>query len=132
MKITSISKYEIPGFPFEGYLWKSNSSSPEIIDNRLVTPSELEDLPFVVEGLLFSEKERVSIRIVHLDGHYRIARMDLSEIPDEFEIYQLDKIKFIDKQALKLYQHFELLPDPVFPDNETWQPTWSAFIGFKS
>jgi CRISPR type III-associated protein (TIGR04423 family) len=134
MKIKSINKNKIPPLEYEGYLWLSNAKEPIVFDAKNITGDDLEELPFVIEGLLYAAKENISIRITNIDGEYRIAKMTLSEEKLlEIQEYTLNKNKFGSKGAIKIYQHYEEKADPVMRDD--WmvlQPTWFAFVGFKN
>ncbi|MCR9290709.1 MAG: TIGR04423 family type III CRISPR-associated protein [Bacteroidetes bacterium] len=132
MNIKLISKKDIPPFQYEGYLWYSDDKKPRILNGASVSESDLEDLPFVVEGLLYAENEQVSIRITNIDGVYHIAKMTLSNISKETQRFALDKSKFPNETALRIYQHYEAKADPGLGDDwQVLQPAWFAFLGFQ-
>ena len=77
---------------YEGYLWWSDSSTPEVIDgNRklpitfdeqystLLSPSATQK-PFIVEGNLWDVSNRVSIYIKYVDGEYIVRRVDTAAL----------------------------------------------------
>lgn len=120
---------ELPHHAFTGWLWYSDKTKPKSLENEKISAADFTDLPFIVEGMLWCEAERVSLRITCVDGEYCITQM---QIPSgaKTKSYYADK-NLIGGQKIKMYQHFEALPDALFPDMKVLTPTWSAFVGFE-
>ncbi|MDA8972508.1 TIGR04423 family type III CRISPR-associated protein [bacterium] len=128
-KITDIQS--IPNYDYEGYLWYSDANQPEIFEGKKFTPDQLTTLPFVVEGMLYAAKEKVSIRIVNIDGAYRISKVTLDNIPKELVTEYFAKKEFGEFIKIKMYQHWEEKEDIINNNRPVLSATWSAFIGFK-
>ena len=132
-KITDIKKEQIPNLDYQGYLWFSDDSHPEVIDTKNpFDAKKLTDLPFVVEGMLYAPKDKVSIRIVNFNGDYKIAKMELVEMPEDGQKTYLLKKRFGNHHRIKMYEHWEEQPDPINQNRPVLQPAWSAFIGFQN
>lgn len=128
-KITALQS--IPDLEYEGYLWYSNATEPKILEGQQFSPDQLTKLPFVVEGMLYAEKEKVSIRIVNIDGAYRIAKMTLEYIPKEYITTYFAKEQFGKNWKIQMYQHWVEKEDAINDNRLVLCPTWSAFVGFK-
>lgn len=128
-KITDFNT--IPDCEYEGYIWYSDSEKPKIFKNEKFNADLLTKLPFVVEGMLYAEKEKISIRIVNIDGAYRIAKMTLENIPPEYVVDYFAKEVFGKASKIRMYQHWEEKEDVINNNRPVLCPSWSAFIGFK-
>ncbi|MFK7980425.1 MAG: TIGR04423 family type III CRISPR-associated protein [Saprospiraceae bacterium] len=123
----------IPDLLYEGYLWYSNAEKPEILQGQSFSPNQLTKLPFVVEGMLYAAKENISIRIVNIDGAYRIAKMNLENIPKEYvTTYFAKEEQFGKNWKIQMYQHWVEKEDVINDNRLVFCPTWSAFVGFKN
>jgi len=77
---------EMPKYEFIGYLWWSNEPDP----TEYHTPQNIEiictDLsnPFIIEGQLYSKKEKKSYSLKYTDGKHIVIEYDLEEL-DKFE-----------------------------------------------
>lgn len=124
----------IPVHDFVGYLWYSDSHRPEIInsDNKF-DAKKLTELPFVVEGMLYAEKEGVSVRIVNVDGDYLISQMTL---PESFEGQKqcfFAKEEFGEHLKICVYEYYENVVDKLDENKfSVLTPTWTAFVGFEN
>lgn len=128
------------GGNYKGYLWCSDQPFPNMIDGESATSGWLGELPFVVEGQLFDDARKSSLRIIHIDGRYRIAEM---HVPHDYAqrshvYYASSKFaKFSDKDnaeydlQLRFYTHYEEQPTPDTDDFAAELPAWTAFVGFS-
>ncbi len=104
-----IKKYtklnEIPSEKYEGYIWLSDQEKPEVIRNTTFDFNTIGTNPFIIEALLFDEKNHKSIHITH-DGSYSIFEYDLSilksnpeeQVKKEYLPHRLDgvdKVHFV-------------------------------------
>jgi len=130
-----ISINEIPEFYYEGYLWYSDKSKPEIINlEEPFNKSMLKNLPFVIEGNLWAENEKISISIKNIDGEYQIFKYVLSQFSKQdfkdntqtYRAHDLGEVK-----EFTLYQHWKEEEDPLCTNMKTLVPSWTAFTGFK-
>lgn len=115
---------------YEGYLWYSNAKKPE--QKSSISKEDFKDLPFVIEGNLYSKEKNISISITHRDGEYFIYTADLNDLKDdqithqEFIAHDLDGVK-----KIKILQYWEeSIPDDLLAGMKTLTPSWRAFTGF--
>ena len=73
---------EIPKMAFEGYIWKSDKSEPEVLLNELYDFDTVSTNPFIIEALLFCKEKNTAIHIQHT-GNYQIAEYDLNALKEE-------------------------------------------------
>jgi CRISPR type III-associated protein (TIGR04423 family) len=73
---------EIPKIAFEGYIWKSDESTPEMLRNVISDFENISTNPFIIEGLLYNKEHQISIHIQHT-GNYQIAEYDLNALKEE-------------------------------------------------
>lgn len=115
-KLTDID----PGQNYQGYLWWSNASSPQVYQNQQLPewPDEKVN-PFIVEGQLYNKSNNKSYSIRFVDGNYLINFFDLNELK-EFE--------FIDKKYLP-----NRFPDGIqkLCFKEFWRPVKDKLCGSK-
>ena len=77
---------EIPVLEYTGYIWLSDQSKPDILENETYDFSKIKQNPFIIEAKLFAEKENVSVNVKHIDGKYIISIIELNNIPENAEI----------------------------------------------
>ncbi|QXP70768.1 TIGR04423 family type III CRISPR-associated protein [Polaribacter sp. R2A056_3_33] len=70
---------EIPKMAFEGYIWKSDESEPEVLLNEIYDFDTVLTNPFIIEALLFCKEKNTAIHIQHT-GSYQIAEYDLKAL----------------------------------------------------
>jgi CRISPR type III-associated protein (TIGR04423 family) len=73
---------EIPTLSFEGYIWMSDQEQPKILNNEIYDFKSIAANPFIIEALLYNEKENRSIHIQHT-GEYQIYEYDLNQYSSE-------------------------------------------------
>lgn len=128
MEIISVEKINFD-LEYEGYIWYSNQSLPE--QRNKISKSDFTDLPFIVEGNLYSKKDEISINIKNIDGEYFITQGILKNLPDdqitrqEFLAHKLDGIK-----QIKMIQFWKEDEDELCEGMKTLKPSWQAFQGF--
>ena len=112
-----------------GYIWYSDAEKPIIIG-----PTEpfhltmLTALPFVIEGHLFSERSKTSIKIKNIDGQHHFAAINLDGMTDDTKAYVGHDLG----QDYQMVEAWEAYDDPNCADMPTLRPAWSAFAGFTS
>jgi CRISPR type III-associated protein (TIGR04423 family) len=122
---------EIPDINYEGYLWYSDKTKPEIINSKKrFGKSMMKELPFVIEGNLWAEIEKISISIKNIDGEYQIFKYDLNSVNIEtnsqkYRAHDLGEVK-----EFTLYQHWVGEEDLLCEGMKTLVPSWTAFTGF--
>lgn len=131
---------EIKPFTYEGYLWMSDKEDPKVYNNETITLPMEGDNPFVVEGQLYNEKERLSYSIRFVDGQYivlkhKVTEADMRNPDNQIKTYLSNRMG--DKK-LQFLRYWEEVPDEDnFTDsnNPNGLPvltqTKNVFIGFK-
>ena len=77
---------EIPNLEYEGYLWMSDKDAPIENLEKIKEQLQSEELnPYIVEGLLYAQKEKISIMIRHT-GKYNISQFDLNQVSSNDEL----------------------------------------------
>lgn len=115
---------------YEGYLWCSNESAPKQVNK--ISRDDFTTLPFIVEGNLYSAKDKISVRVGNIDGAYFITQGIVKDLPEEqitrqeFVAHKLDGIA-----KVKMIQYWEESEkDELLEGMKTLKPSWSAFVGF--
>lgn len=78
---------EIPKIAFEGYVWKSDESSPKVLQNQVYDFQSILKNPFIIEALLYSKENNISIHIQHT-GIYQIAEYDLNALKEKEAVFE--------------------------------------------
>lgn len=120
------------GLTYEGYLWYSDQKKPE--QRTSISKDDFKELPFIIEGNLYSEQEQISISIKHRDGEYFIYQADLKNLKDDqktkqaYIAHDLDGVKNI-----KMLHYWEESPEEeLLAGMKTLVPSWQAFVGFDN
>lgn len=69
---------DIPDYSYEGYIWLSDEKEPTVLNNESFDFSKINTNPFIIEGLLHSKNENVSVHIQHT-GEYQIFEYHLND-----------------------------------------------------
>lgn len=122
---------EIPDLNYEGYLWYSDKSKPEIINSeKPFEKSMLKVLPFVIESNLWAEKEKISISIKNIDGEYQIFKYHLNDVNIKTNSQTYLAHDLGEVIEFTLFQHWTEEEDPLCEGMKTLVPSWTAFTGF--
>jgi len=78
-KLTEID----PEQKYEGYLWWSNATRPEVYQNQQLSewPEEKSN-PFIIDGQLYDKSNNKSYSIRFVDGNYLIQCFDLNKLKE--------------------------------------------------
>ena len=68
---------------YEGYLWYSDQENPKVLDRQALTLPEEGTNPFVVEGQLYNESEKLSYSIKYVDGQYIVHQFQVKDAPKD-------------------------------------------------
>jgi CRISPR type III-associated protein (TIGR04423 family) len=68
---------QIPNIPYEGYIWMSDQEKSKVLNNETFDFNSITVNPFIIEALLYNDKEKHSIHIQHT-GDYQIYEYDLN------------------------------------------------------
>lgn len=129
-KIETIT--EIPKAKYQGYIWRSDSDSPEVLtgdkNDDMLDPKENS---FIIEGNLWDEATGASISIRYIDGRYYIHRTTLTtedlKNDKKYVAHRIDGYKY-----LRFVQLWEPRPDPMCEGMEVLEPSKLVFIGFTN
>lgn len=132
-KIETIT--EIPKAKYQGYIWRSDSDSPEVLTGDKeyggFTPNP-DGNPFIIEGNLWDEITGVSISIRYVDGRYYIHRTTLTGETDHSTIKKYVAHRIDEYKYLRFVQLWESRPDPMCEGMEVLEPSKLVFIGFTN
>jgi len=94
---------EIPAYKYEGYVWMSDAKEPVVLNNESFDFERINTNPFVIEALLYSADQKVSIHVQHT-GVYQIFEYCLKEFsPSEISDigYLTHRLKDVSKLKFK-------------------------------
>lgn len=120
---------------YQGYLWWSDSSEPQIVDGEFGIELK-QGNPFVVEGFLFDEDGQISISVKYVDGKYYCCRYDLSMLQKERNRND-DQVEWLasfgnGKLFLKFDRIWRPVPDPDNYGLNVLEAAELIFKGFKT
>lgn len=126
---------EIPKAKYQGYIWRSDSDSPEVLTGDKAyggfTPDPSEN-PFIIEGNLWDEATGISISIRYIDGRYYIHRTTLTGETDHSTIKKYVAHRIDEYKYLRFVQLWESREDPMCEGMEVLGPSKLVFIGFTN
>ena len=123
---------KIPNLLYEGYIWGADQKSPTILKGeqfKLPFDSSL----YIVEGLLYSKAEQISIHIRHT-GELQICEYDLKEYPKGSKRYEVDYLPHRLEKNIKKVRFQQLWIPEKDPNCEDWEVLKMKaliFFGFK-
>lgn len=121
---------------YEGYIWNSNETTPEILDGEKEWGIEKEDCenPFIVEGILYDKESGRSIRIAYFDGRYSVYEKIVS--PSDKESEKVDKIDYVanrmENKVLQFLRYWKEEADDLCEGMGVERPAEWVFVGFKN
>lgn len=141
IEINKLQEYS--SYNYEGYLWYSDKTYPDVINGVVKDlQNKCSALPFIVEGYLYSKDNNLSIHIRNYDGKYHTGVYFLDKI--ETNTTELTPVKYLANKKLannsilpgikflKFTQVFELKEDIISKNNfKIWKPECKIFTGFE-
>lgn len=133
MKINKLTDID-PKQKYQGYLWWSDATSPEVYQNQQLPEwQEEKSNPFIIEGQLYDKANNKSYSIRFVDGIYLINCFDLND---------LNKVECINKeylpnrfpdgiQKLCFKEIWRPRKDDLCEGMDVLQPAEVVFVGFK-
>lgn len=130
---------------YEGYLWWSDRSTPEIYDGSSPLPitfdeqctsllsPKYDDNPFIVEGNLWDVSNRVSIYIKYVDGEYLVRRVDTAAL-DRDDSYEHTEASYKPHRMsgkMKFRQYWKAESDRLCEGMCALRPDMFVFMGFE-
>lgn len=131
---------------YTGYLWYSNSKTPQIfVEEEFEATLNDDILPFVVEGRLWCKNNNTSISISYIDGSYIIDAVEVNQniqngtatatvelyIPHH-RIMPLMADKGLKDTQLKFLRFWDEINDPLCEDYCVLEPGKLVFVGFAN
>lgn len=117
---------------FQGYIWMSDQSKPEVFDcdkERLLVLANNQN-PFIIEGQLYDKTHKKSYSLKYVDGEYFVMQYDVTE----------DDVKNANSyfpnrmtKKLRFNQRWEVMKDKgdKYCENmPVLEPTGLVFVGF--
>jgi CRISPR type III-associated protein (TIGR04423 family) len=123
---------DIPNYAYEGYIWFSDQPKPKVLRNDRFEFENIGQNPFIIEALLWAEKEKVAVHISHTH-RYLIHIYDLKTLEniDNKEIsYLAHKIDGVKK--LKFRQIWQSEEDSLCEGMDVLEMKAQVFIGFEN
>lgn len=114
---------------YEGYLWRSDSSEPQVIDGEFELATEDAENPFIVEGMLYDADRALSIMIKYVDGHYLVSRHEVTEA--EARNAETYIGKRMQGRNLRMVQLWKDEPDDSCLGMTVQRPGAMVFVGFQ-
>ncbi len=122
---------------FQGYIWMSDQSKPEMFDcdkERLLILDNNKN-PFVIEGQLYDKTHKKSYSVKYVDGEYLVMPYDVTDN----EVKNANSY-FPNRMTKKLffYQRWEVIKDKKSKEKgdeycenmPVLEPTGFVFVGF--
>lgn len=133
MIIDKISLQEIPeNIKFDGYLWMSDATEPALLEDQVFTLTvDEKSNPFIVEGHLFDQANKVSYSLKYIDGEYIINKYTLTN-DAQFTALKFLPNRMSGKQHLFFRQYWEAVPDECCEGMEVLKPKANVFVGFSN
>jgi len=132
MKTTKHTKLtDIPNLNYEGYIWKSDQSNPEVYNNETIEFNKIELNPFIIEGLLYCKANNISVHIQHT-GEYLIHVYDLNSVSENEKVekrYLPHRLDGIEK--VKFTQVWSPKKDELCEGMEVLKLKATIFCGFE-
>jgi CRISPR type III-associated protein (TIGR04423 family) len=120
---------------YQGYVWYSDQSSPQVILNQEFE-LELDERtnPFVVEGYLYSVEQSLSHVVKFVDGKYIHVTYDLSNLEGSDFVenaYYPVSDKAFGKRKLVFRQYWKEQSDDLCAGMKVRVPAENVFMGFR-
>jgi CRISPR type III-associated protein (TIGR04423 family) len=131
-----ITLEEIPtNINYEGYLWWSDKSEPEMYlgDKPIDLPKEVTN-PFIIEGNLWDKANKTSYLIRFINGEYWVYKFELKGISKDL----ITEHKYLPNRMpenikkLKFKEVWEEQSDDFCGNFKVLKPAYIAFVGFKN
>ena len=120
----------LPKAKYQGYIWFSDSTKPEIIDKEFSLDISSETNPFIAEAYLMDEDKQISYSIKFVDGNYLFNpfRIDENDLHN-FKVYEGKRMNGI---RLRFTQRWKEVKDELCCGMTTRIPAEMVFVGFDN
>lgn len=123
--------YSIPAGRYQGYIWKSDQSQPDVIDGSfegmdLTIPAN----PFILEARLFEMDKSISLSVQFIDGSYIFREWDVKTLP-EGELQSFLPAFDNAPGNLLFFTAWREVEDCLCENMRVLEPSEFVFVGFK-
>jgi CRISPR type III-associated protein (TIGR04423 family) len=128
------NKMKIEKSIYDGYIWYSDKSNPEIFQNQdFEFDADKIGNPFIIEGQLYDEQKKISYSIKFVDGKY-ICKKYENVCPESADGDSIVKKIFhsnrMDNLKLQFLQYWKEEDDELCEGMKVLQPKELVFVGF--
>ena len=127
------NKMKIEKSIYDGYIWYSDKSNPEIFQNQdFEFDADKIGNPFIIEGQLYDEQKKISYSIKFVDGKYickkyEVESTDFNKKDVEIKTFHANRM---DNLKLQFLQYWKDENDELCEGMKVLQPAELVFIGF--
>ena len=125
MKTKEIS---LPQANYQGYIWFSDRSNPEIIDGDFCLEVSQDSDPFIAEAYLLDMEKHISHSIKFVDGEYLFNSFQLGK--EDYTDYKVYEGNRMEGRGLRFSQRWKTVQDELCCGMETQVPAEMVFVGF--
>lgn len=115
---------------YEGYLWYSNQRTPLILRQKKISSGIFTKLPFIIEGMLYSRRDKISLTIRTVNGQYQVFQADLKNN----DVFLKETIYLSHRTAgfsnYRLVEAWQSVPSTQTAGLKVDQLAFTAFAGF--
>lgn len=118
---------------YDGYIWYSDKSSPEIFLNKeFEFDTDKIENPFVIEGQLYDSEKMCSYSIKFVDGKYfckkyEVKSTDFNKSDVEIKTFHANRMNNL---KLRFLQYWKEEEDELCEGMKVLQPAELVFVGF--
>lgn len=120
----------IPAGGYQGYIWMSDKSQPEVINGPFAGLDLTPGNPFIIEARLFDKEHNLSYSIQFIDGKYIAAKWDVGalttgELQSFLPAFENAPGNLLFKTV------WREISDPLCEGMNVLEPCENVFVGFK-
>lgn len=124
-----VTKYlTLPKANYQGYIWYSDRSEPEIIETEFHIDIASDTNPFIAEAFLLDIDRQISHSIKFVDGEYLFNSFKLND--EDYSNYKVYKGNHMNNRDLRFTQRWKTVKDSLCCDMITRIPAEMVFVGF--
>lgn len=127
-------EHHISKAKYEGYLWRSDQTSPDTFYGTEAMEQTLTDgeNPFIVEGQLWDNEQQKSISIRYVDGEYKVSETQVAPEQQKQSAVSYIAHRIENVRKLKFLRIWEEAIDPLCEGMSTLRLKKTVFVGFKN
>lgn len=127
------NKMKIEKSIYDGYIWYSDKSKPEIFQNQdFEFDTDKIENPFIIEGQLYDDQKKISYSIKFVDSKYickkyQVESTDFNKSDVEIKTFHANRM---DNLKLQFLQYWKEEEDELCEGMKVLQPKELVFVGF--